>query len=74
MSLDHMSVSERVGERLEGRRGGERRGEKRREKEKSVRMMTVELSIAAVCSVYLCTTFVTCENCQAAPQPLTAVW
>ena len=67
MSLDHMSVSERVGERSEGR-GGEIRGEK----EKRVRMMTVELSVAAVCSVYLRTSCVTCENCQAVPQPLTA--
>ena len=74
MSLDHMSVSERVGERLEGSRGGERRGEKSGEKEKNVRMMTVELSVAAVCSVYLRTSCVTCENCQAAPQPLTAAW
>ena len=37
-------------------------------------MMTVELSVAAVCSVYLRTSCVTCENCQAAPQPLTAAW
>ena len=62
-------MSERVGERSEAR-GGEKRGEK----EKSVRMMTVELSVAAVCSVYLRTSHVTCENCQAAPQPLTTAW
>ena len=61
-------MSERVGERSEGRGG-----EIRRKKEKSMRMMTVELSVAAVCSVYLRTSHVTCETCQAALQ-LTAAW
>ena len=58
-----------------GRRkeGEEEKGEEGRG-ERSMIMMTVELSVAAVCSVYLCTSCVTCENCKAAPQPLTAAW
>ena len=37
---------------VRGRWGGGGEEEKRGEKEKSVRMMTVELSVAAVCSMY----------------------
>ena len=56
--MDHMimSVSERVGKRLEGRRGGGEEGRRRRrrgEKERSLRMVTVEFSVAAVWSVYV---------------------
>ena len=45
--MDHMSVSERVGKRLEGRR------RRRRGEERSLRMVTVEFSVAAVWSVYV---------------------